>query len=88
MGKRSSGSKNALPFIVKLSAVNEKLAISNFEDLERKRKMLRRILLSAIACMYTNASSKTISNQNAKSKTAYAGLSLHITFALIREFKS
>ena len=87
MGKRSFASKNALAYIIKLSAEKEKLALSNFEDLERKGKMLCRILLSTIVYMYTNARSKTISSQNAKSRTVYAGLSLHITFALASEFK-
>ena len=61
--------KNALAFIIKISAEMEKLALSNFEDLELKRKMLRYIILSTIACIYTKARSKTISSQNSKSKT-------------------
>ena len=88
MGKRSFASKNALAVIIKLSADKEKLALLNFQDLEGKRKILLPILLSTIACMYTNARSKTIPSQNAKSKTVNARLSLHITFALASEFKS
>jgi len=88
VAKRLFARKSALTFIVMLYIEKEKLALSNFEDLERKRKMLPQILLSTIVCMHTNARSKTTSSQNAKSKTVYAGLSLHITFALANEFKS
>ena len=88
MAKRSFARKSALTFIVMRNAEKEKLALSNFEDLERKRKMLPQILLSTVARMYTNTRSKTTSSQNAKSKTVYTGLSLHITFALANEFKS
>ena len=50
--------------------------------------MQRRIVSSAIACKYTNAINKTISSQNAKSETVYAGFALHITLVVASEFKS
>ena len=69
MGKRSFADKNALAFIIKLRTEKGKLALSNIEDFERKRKILRRILLSTIGCMHINARSKTISSQDPKIKT-------------------
>ena len=50
--------------------------------------MLPRILLSTVACMYTNATNKTISIYNAKYRTVYSGLPLHIIFAVARQMSS
>ena len=37
----------------RIRAEKEKLALSNFEDLERKKKVLQQVLISTVACMYT-----------------------------------
>ena len=46
-----------------------------------KKENAMSISLSTITFIHTIARSKTISSQNAISKTVYAGLSLQVTFA-------
>ena len=50
MGKHSFASKNALAFIIRLSAEKKKLALENFDDFEQKENATSNSPL--FYCMY------------------------------------
>ena len=54
------GEMNFLVFIIRNHTEKEKLVLLNFQDLELKKKILQRILLSTVAWMYTGTSQESV----------------------------